>query len=285
MTDVPIRPAATVIVLRDTAAGPEVFLVRRHHAVAFMAGAHVFPGGRVDAGDHGADASWCDGLSSAATKLPDVARDAALSFHVAASRELFEEAGVLLARDTSGRPVSLANAADHDRFKLHRAELNAGRRTLREIVEAERIRLALDDLVHYAHWVTPPIEIRRFDTQFFVTRVPAEQTPAHDDHEATDSVWITPADAIAAVGRGEIVLPPPTWASLRELQRFPSVDAALRWAETRTVYRREPRVTTDPDGIRRIVLPGDPSLPEPEPVPFETRFVLSEGRWHPESAA
>jgi 8-oxo-dGTP pyrophosphatase MutT (NUDIX family) len=285
VTDAPIRPAATVIVLRDTTSGPEVFLVRRHHAVAFMAGAHVFPGGRVDAGDHGADASWCDGVSAAATKLPGVAPDAALSFQVAAARELFEEAGVLLARDARGQPVSLADAGDRDRFTLHRAELNASRRTLREIVEAEHLRLALDALVHYAHWVTPPIEIRRFDTQFFVTRVPAEQTPAHDDHEATDSVWIRPADAITAVGRGDIVLPPPTWASLRELQRFPSVDAALQWARTRTVYRREPRVTTDADGIRRIVLPGDPSLPEPEPVPFETRFVLADGRWSPESLA
>jgi 8-oxo-dGTP pyrophosphatase MutT (NUDIX family) len=262
-----------------------VFLVRRHHAVAFMAGAHVFPGGRVDQGDDSADASWCDGIVEARTKLPGVAPDAALAFHLATARELFEEAGVLLARDTTGQHVSLAARADHDRFKDHRAELNAGRRTLREIVETERLRLALDALVHYAHWVTPPIEIRRFDTQFFVTRVPAEQTPVHDDHEATDSVWIRPADAIAAVGRGDIVLPPPTWASLRELQRFTSVDAALRWAQTRTVYRREPHVTTDPDGTRRIVLPGDPSLPEPEPVAFETRFVLADGRWSPEPVA
>jgi 8-oxo-dGTP pyrophosphatase MutT (NUDIX family) len=281
----PLRPAATVIVLRDAARGPEVFLVRRHHAVAFMAGAHVFPGGRVDQGDHAADASWCDGVVEATTKLPGVAAGDALAFHIATARELFEEAGVLLARDATGQYVSLAGQADHDRFKVHREELNAGRRTLREIVEAERLRLALDSLVHYAHWVTPPIEIRRFDTQFFVTRVPAEQSPAHDDHEATDSVWITPSDAIAAVGRGDIVLPPPTWASLRELERFPSVDAALRWARARTVYRREPRVTSDADGIRRIVLPGDPTLPEPEPVAFETRFVLTDGRWSPEPAA
>ena len=285
VTDIPIRPAATVIVLRDTESGPEVFLVRRHHAVAFMAGAHVFPGGRVDPGDHSADASWCDGVAEASTKLTGVAPDEALAFHIATARELFEEAGVLLARQAAGQYVSLAGRADHDRFKVHRAELNAGRRTLREIVEMENLRLALDALVHYAHWVTPPIEIRRFDTRFFVTRVPAEQTPAHDDHEATDSVWIKPADAIAAVGRGDIVLPPPTWASLRELQRFPTVDAALHWAEKRTVYRREPRVITAADGTRRIVLPGDPLLPEPEPVAFETRFVLTGGRWSPETAA
>jgi 8-oxo-dGTP pyrophosphatase MutT (NUDIX family) len=282
VTDVPIRDAATVIVLRDAANGPEVFLVRRHRAVAFMAGAHVFPGGRVDDGDHAADSSWCDGVVEASGKLPGVATAAALAFHVAAARELFEEAGVLLARDASGHQVSLANRADPDRFKAHRAELNAGRRTLRGIVEAERLRLALDALVHYAHWVTPPIEIRRFDTQFFVTRVPAQQFPVHDDHEATDSVWIRPADAITASGRGDIVLPPPTWASLRELERFTSVDAALVWARARTVYRREPRVTTDADGTRHIVLPGDPSLPEAEPVAFETRFVLAGGRWAPE---
>jgi 8-oxo-dGTP pyrophosphatase MutT (NUDIX family) len=281
----PIRPAATVIVLRDTVTGPEVFLVRRHHAVAFMAGAHVFPGGRVDEGDQGADPSWCDGVVEAATKLPGVPAEAALAFHHATARELFEEAGVLLARDATGGYVSLANPADHDRFKAHRGELNAGRQTLRAIVEAEHLRLALDALVHYAHWVTPPIEIRRFDTQFFVARVPPRQTPVHDDHEATDSMWIKPSDAIAAVGRGEIVLPPPTWASLRELERFASVEAALQWATNRTVRRREPRVTTDADGTRRIVLPGDPTLPEPEAVAFETRFVLADGKWRPEPAA
>jgi 8-oxo-dGTP pyrophosphatase MutT (NUDIX family) len=280
----PIYPAATVIVLRDTVNGPEVFLVRRHHAVAFMAGAHVFPGGRVDDSDSAADAAWCDGIVEAGAKLRGVEPAASLAFHVAAARELFEEAGVLLARDRTGAHVSLADPADHERFRVHRAELNAGRRSLREIVTSEGLRLALDALVHYAHWVTPPIEIRRFDTRFFIARVPPHQTPVHDDHEATDSLWIRPSDAIAAVRSSHIVLPPPTWASLRELERFTSVAAALRWAETRTVHRREPKVTSDADGTRRIVLPGDPLLPEPEPVAYETRFVLSDGCWRPEPA-
>jgi 8-oxo-dGTP pyrophosphatase MutT (NUDIX family) len=283
--DAPVRPAATVIVLRDTVAGPEVFLVRRHHAIAFMAGAHVFPGGRVDAGDHSADATWCDGVVEARTKLSEVAADDALAFHLAAARELFEEAGVLLGRDATGKYVSLADPTDHDRFKTHRAELNAGRRTLREIVEMEGLRLALDALVYYAHWVTPPLDIRRFDTHFFASRVPPHQSPVHDDHEATESIWIRPADAIAAAGNRNIVLAPPTWASLRELERFTSVDAALIWSRTRAVYRREPRVTMDESGMRRITLPGDASLPEPEPVAFETRFVLTDGRWSPEPAA
>jgi 8-oxo-dGTP pyrophosphatase MutT (NUDIX family) len=280
-----IRPAATVIVLRDTIAGPEVFLIRRHQAIAFMAGAHVFPGGRVDEDDYSADPSWCDALLEARAKIPEMAPDEAVGFQVAAVRELFEEAGVLLARQISGEYVSLTAGADQERFKNHRAELNARRRTFHDIVAGEQLRLALDALVHYAHWVTPPLDIRRFDTRFFVTRVPPRQSPVHDDHEATDSVWIRPADAIVAVATAAIVLPPPTWASLRELERFASVEGALSWARARTVYRREPKVIVENDGVRRLILPGDPALPEPEPVAFETRFVLADGRWCPEAGA
>ena len=280
-----IRPAATVIVLRDTLAGPEVFMVRRHHAIAFMAGSHVFPGGRVEDSDRVADSSWCDALLEARAKMPGVGPDDAVSFQVAAARELFEEAGVLLARQSTGAPLSLADAADQERFRDHRAELNAGRRTFQDVIVSERLRVALDALVPYAYWVTPPLDIRRFDTRFFATRVPHEQTPVHDDGESTDSMWIMPADAIAAAGREEIMLPPPTWATLRELERFASVEAALAWAGTRTVYRREPKMLdqTAGNGARRLILPGDPSLPEPEPVAFETRFVETNGRWVPET--
>jgi 8-oxo-dGTP pyrophosphatase MutT (NUDIX family) len=280
-----IRPAATVIVLRDAANGPEVFMVRRHHAIAFMAGAHVFPGGRVDESDRSADASWCDAVPAAREKMPGVPPDDALALQVAAARELFEEAGVLLARHAAGDYVSLAPADDRERFSRHRAELNAGRATLRQIVTDENLRLALDALVHYAHWVTPPVDVRRFDTRFFVTRVPPHQTPVHDDHETTESVWIAPTSAIAAAGRGEIVLPPPTWATLRELERFASVDAALAWSRTRPVHRREPKLVVEDNGVRRLILPGDPLLPEPDAVAFETRFVLTDGRWSPEAGA
>ena len=260
-------------------------MVRRHHAIAFMAGAHVFPGGRVDERDRLADDRWCDGLKEARTNIPGVDADAAVSFHVAAVRELFEEAGVLLARVPSRGFVSLSRSDDHQRFAGYRADLNASRCSLQSIVTEEGLRVALDCLTHYAHWVTPPVDVKRFDTRFFITRVPPEQTPVHDDHEATDSVWITPDAALSAVGRRELILPPPTWATLRELQRFESVDDALCWARARTVYRREPRVILEADGVRRIVLPGDPEMPEPDPVPFETRFVLADGRWTPEPLA
>ena len=279
----PIHPAATVVVLRDTPGGLEVFLVRRHQAIAFMAGAHVFPGGRVDDGDHEADGDWCDGVAGAQHNMPGVDLKEALAFQVAAARELFEEAGVLVARTARGEFVALTADADRERFASHRADLNASRRSFHDIIAGERLRLALDALVPFAHWVTPPIDIKRFDTRFFATRVPPHQTPSHDAHEATESLWIAPRLAIAAATRDELLLPPPTWATLRELERFDSVEAALTWAATHRIERREPIVTLE-NGVRKIVLPGDPTMPEREPVAYETRFVMADGRWRPEPA-
>src|SRR5207237_7560669 len=140
------RPAATVVVLRDCPAGPEVFMVRRHEGTAFMGGAHVFPGGRVDAADASADATWCDGIAHAIAQLPSVPPAEATAYHVAAARELFEEAGVLLARDRSGAFVSLAGP-DHDRFKRARHAVHAGSTPLRAVVDMQGSRLALDALV------------------------------------------------------------------------------------------------------------------------------------------
>ena len=122
------RPAATVVVLRDSPAGPEVFMVRRHEGTAFMGGAHVFPGGRVDAADGDADESWCDGVEHAVSQLDGLPKPQALAYHVAAARELFEEAGVLLARHPGGDHVSLAASADHERSSAIVFACTMGRR-------------------------------------------------------------------------------------------------------------------------------------------------------------
>ena len=276
------RPAATVVVLRDGPAGPEAFMVRRHEGTAFMGGAHVFPGGRVDEADENADAAWCDGIDHAVSQLPSMPPQEATAYHVAAARELFEEAGVLLARDRTGAFVRLAGA-DHDRFKHARHTVHGGATTLRALVDGEGLRLALDALVLFAHWVTPPIDTRQFDTRFFMTRVPPHQAPAHDDTETTHSAWVRPADAIAQAIRSEIVLPPPTWTTLRELERFASVDAALAWAAARRIVRRMPHLVED-DARRLLLLPGDPLHPDPagDEPPFETRFVFVDRRWRAE---
>jgi 8-oxo-dGTP pyrophosphatase MutT (NUDIX family) len=279
------RPAATVVVLRDSSSGPEVFMVRRHADTAFMGGAHVFPGGRVEKADRDGGEAWCDGIAHAARQLPDLPSWEAVAYHVAATRELFEEAGVLLARSADGEFVSLAGESDHARFKQDRAAVHRGQTTLRSLIERERLRLALDALVLFAHWVTPPIDTRQFDTRFFMTRVPPHQTPAHDDTETTHSIWMTPADAIEHSQRGEIVLPPPTWSTIRELEPFASVDEALGWARRRRVVSRQP-LLLEQDGLRMLLAPGDPLHPDPagdEPL-AETRFVFVDGRWRPERA-
>jgi 8-oxo-dGTP pyrophosphatase MutT (NUDIX family) len=282
-TDLPIHPASTVLVLRDSAAGPEVFMVRRHEGTAFMGGAHVFPGGRVDAADRDAamvDETWCDGIAHATGQLAGMPEAEAVAYHVAAARELFEEAGVLLARTASGEFVSLAGAADQARFKRYRTDVHGGIATLRDVLLRERLRLALDTLVHFAHWVTPPSDTRRFDTRFFVTRVPPHQTPAHDDTETTHSTWATAADAIAGATANEIVLPPPTWTTLREIEPRISVDDALDWARRRHVVRREP-VLIEHNDRRLLVMPGDPLHPDRpvEPPAAETRFEWTDRRW------
>jgi 8-oxo-dGTP pyrophosphatase MutT (NUDIX family) len=282
------RPASTVVVLRDSGAGPEVFMVRRHERTVFMGGADVFPGGRVDAIDRDGDHAWCDGIAHAARQLGTLAPGEAVAYHIAAIRELFEEAGVLLARDTAGAFVSLASASDHARFKHDREEVHAGRTSLRAVVDRERLRLALDTLVLFAHWVTPPIDTRQFDTRFFMTRIPPDQTPAHDETETTHGTWITPAHAMSQARAGEIVLPPPTWTTLRELEAFVSVEEALAWARTRRVLRRMPKIL-EHEGQRLLVLPGDPLHPDPagpgnEDAPAETRFAFIDRRWRAERA-
>ena len=280
-----VHPAATVIVLRDGAAAPEVFMVRRHEATAFMGGAFVFPGGRVDQRDRDVDERCWAGMRDDTLHLAGLDPAEAAAFHVAAARELFEEAGVLLARDSGGAFVSLADADAHQRFKQYRADVHEGVELLSAILEREGLRVALDALVPFAHWVTPPVDTRRFDTRFFVTRVPADQTPAHDEKETTASVWITARDAIGRCRDDEIVLPPPTWTTLRELEPFASVDETIAWARRRRIERREPKFVDD-HGTKMLLLPGDPLNPEPslEPAPRETRFILTNGRWRAEAA-
>jgi len=264
-------------------------MVRRHDAHAAFSGAHVFPGGRVDPADREtADAGWCDGLEPAVQQLADLAPAEAIAYHVAAARELFEEAGVLLAHDEDGQFVSLSGIDDHARFKDYRLAVHAGRRPLRDVIEREGLRLTLGALLVYAHWVTPPIEPRpstgsgrpdpvagrRFDTRFFVTRVPPDQTPAHDETESTHGAWIAAADALRSAERREIILPPPTWTTLREIERFRSVDEILESARHRLIQAREPKLLQR-EGASVLIVPGDLQ---------ETTFVWADGCWRPAAA-
>jgi 8-oxo-dGTP pyrophosphatase MutT (NUDIX family) len=276
------RPASTVVLVRRDGDGLEVFLVRRHDNIAFMGGAHVFPGGRVDAADNVADPqACCDGVAEAVARMRGRSAGEAIAFHVAAVRELFEEAGVLLARDSQGVMVSI-EAAMEAQFMAYRRELAHGRLTLRALVERERLRIALDALALFAHWVTPEVETRRFDTHFFLAVAPDLQQAAHDDHETTEGSWIRPGEAIDRCLRGDIALPPPTWTTLRALSRVSTVAEAWTWAQAEPVPRVQPCFTERADGTRVVMLPGDPGCPAVEGFDAEEkRFLLENGRWKP----
>jgi 8-oxo-dGTP pyrophosphatase MutT (NUDIX family) len=280
MTAASARPASTVIVVRDESNDLEVFLVRRHDRLAFMGGAHVFPGGRVDDADVLPDpGSVCDGVSRAITRMPAVAPAQAIAFHVAAIRELFEEAGLLLARREDGAIVAI-DAASATRFDRLREALLANALTMRDVIARERLRLALDALTLVAHWVTPEADPARFDTRFFLAVAPASQVAAHDAHETTHGLWMRPADALDSCRRGEIALPPATWTMLRRLARFTAPADAWNWAQSCRVPRVEPCLTVGDNGSRMVTLPGDPLCTAVEGFDAEeTRFLLEEGRW------
>lgn len=272
----PLRPAATVVVLRPAADAPfEVLLVRRNDHVAFMAGAYVFPGGRLDDGDMPEPPEACDGLD-AMGRCPDLTPNEEARYRVAAIRELLEEAGVLLARDAHGAMADAATTAEV------RASLPPNT-SLVQFLAARRLRVALDAVMPFAHWVTPEIEIRRYDTRFLLARVPAEQEASHDAGETTALEWLSPPQAVARCQRGEIMLPPPTWTTLKRLGRFGSVDEAWQWASATPMVRIQPGFVRTED-TATIVLPGDPAYPLPpgcEPLD-DTRFELVEGRgWRP----
>jgi len=270
-------PASTVVLLRDESPF-EVFLVRRNDSIAFLGGAHVFPGGRVDPADHSrdlisGDRPQADPYIAITARMPDVPAEAAIAHYVAAVRELFEEAGVLLAQ-----PLTVASVA---RLTAARRELLAGRITFADIIRREHLHLELEELAYFAHWVTPEIEIRRFDTRFFIARAPTGQTPIHDEGETTHSEWVAPAAAIERSRAGVISLPPPTWTTLQMLAKFDSIETVFDWAQRKPVPRVQPRF--EKQGDRTLLFyPGDPTYPPVEGFEAtETRFLLENRRWIP----
>jgi len=154
---------------------------------------------------------------------------------------------------------------------------------VRELEEEASVRITVDDLVPFAHWVTPEIEIRRYDTRFFLAKMPPGQTPKHDDSETTALDWLSPAEAIARFERKELLLPPPTWTTIRQLAHRRSIEDALVWARSKPIVRVMPGFFKDGDAVT-LTLPGDPTFPTIPgwDIPEETRFVLEDGvRWRP----
>jgi 8-oxo-dGTP pyrophosphatase MutT (NUDIX family) len=238
-------PSGSIVLARDVPSGGiEVLMMQRTIKTGAFAGALTFPGGKVDAGDSGtAIRARCDG----AEELDEIE----LAYRVSAIRELFEEAGILLARDADGR---YPNAARTRALWPARGPLNDGKMNFAGFLELEGLMLALDALVYYAHFITPKIARRRFDSKFFLAAAPTGQEEDHDGGENTEAIWIRPADALAANESGERHVVFATCAKLDKLGRHASVDAVLAAARADTVYSLTPQFTETADGPR-LTLP------------------------------
>src|ERR1700712_3869985 len=218
----PPRAASTILLLRDAAAKQEieVFMMVRHYEIDFNSGALVFPGGSVDAGDK--DIAAKPQLHTGGEGL-----DAAtLNFRIAAIRETFEESGILLARPRGSDDLIDAKRAS-EISDAHRTALCESKISFAQILTDHQLVLALDLLVPYAHWITPEGMPKRFDTWFFLAAAPPEQAGAHDGKESTDSIWVSPREALEGGKSGRFKLPFPTTRNLIRLGKQPSVKAAL----------------------------------------------------------
>ena len=263
-------PAATVTLLRDTGLGPEVLMLQRNFQSGFMPGMYMFPGGALDPEDYGREAtSLCERLDDRTASSVLKLGSGGLAYWIAAIRESFEEAGILLAREGDGDLVALDDPGVVARFRAHRHALNAGERSFVALVASEGLRLAVEELVYFSHWITPVGAPRRYDTRFFLAHAPSGQEPLHDNVEAINQAWVRPEVALAAPARGEFSMRTPTVKTLETFARYRSVDeltAALRTLEE--IPAMLPRITKD----GRRLLPGEPGYEE-------AASVEGQGKW------
>jgi 8-oxo-dGTP pyrophosphatase MutT (NUDIX family) len=221
----------------------------RHYEIDFNSGALVFPGGSVDKNDREIIArpelySGGEGLD-----------EATLSFRIAAIRETFEESGILLARAKGSQALIDAQRASEIEA-AHRADLNEGKITFLNVLTNNGVVLALDELVPYAHWITPEGMPKRFDTWFFLAAAPPDQLGAHDGKESTDSIWVSPREALAGGESGRFKLPFPTTRNLIKLGKQGSVKAALDDSRGKSIVTVMP-VMTRLNGGRQLRIPKE----------------------------
>ena len=282
------RDAATLLLLKDTAAGPAVFCVERNKKSRFLGGALVFPGGKLDAAD--ADDAWrelCEesgdldrgaGADRVALRAGFANDDAHLrALRIAACRETLEEAAIL--------PVN--DGALTDEAVLALRSRVAGGADLRAELRALGIELRLARVIPFSRWVTPIAEARRYDARFFVCKAPAGQSGAHDEHETMASFWATPTELLARFSRREVELAPPTHRTVESLARFTTADEIIAWCQragaevSLAPICPELKPHTDARGdTLALVLPGDPEHElEESRSPGKSRYVLRDGQW------
>jgi 8-oxo-dGTP pyrophosphatase MutT (NUDIX family) len=247
------RHASTVVLLRDSPDGPEAYLLRRVKGMAFAGGMHVFPGGSVDPADAEASIAWAGPPAGqwATWFRADVPLARALV--CAAVRETFEECGVLLAGPSEGELLADVSS---DEWEAEREALEAREQSLSELLARRGLVLRADLLRPFAHWITPEVEPKRFDTRFFLAELPAGQVCRHVGSEADERLWVRVRDAL---DQG-LTLMPPTHSALQDLAPFDDVRSALD--ADRQVTLVAPKLVVLPDDSVKFVVPGDLDYPD-----------------------
>ncbi len=234
----PAVPSATILIIRDTANGMEVFMVKRHHQIDFVAGALVFPGGKAAKGDYDAGLSeFTQGAEGWSAEMR--------ALGAAAIREAFEESGILFAREAGSGdfiPPERLASLEHYRHPLEKGEIG-----LIDMLRKEKLVIACDALAHFAHWITPANMPKRFDTHFFVAGAPPGHAGRHDGRESVDSIWIEPARAVTDRKRWNVIFP--TKLNLLKLAKSSNVADAMAAARAKPPLTVEPYVEQTPDGI------------------------------------
>ena len=280
-----LRDAATVILIRPSKSDDwEIFLARRHQNQTFMAGAYVFPGGQLEETDK--DPQLENYIKTADVFDPcrllqdsSLPGEKARGFFIAAIRETFEEAGILLGGKTTGNSVLFHDEKVLERFNDYRHQLNASQITLAEIARKEEIFLLPDTLIPYSHWITPEFEKKRFSTRFFLAKLPLGQTPVADTMELTESIWVTPQEALGMYRRKEIILMPPTFKTIEELSAFRDIDELFFAAKTKIIYPILPQLAGN-----ILKLPHDPEYSidvykRPVNLSEPSRILAENGVW------
>lgn len=285
---VPARDAATVILVRESEDKSfEIYLMRRHRNQAFMGGAFVFPGGRLDEKD-------CDpallpfiygmtpGEASRMLHEADLPGMKAMGLFLSAIRETFEECGILLAVDKSGKPLDPA-FLDAPSLLKYRHSLHEGLITLGEFAESAGILFAPHFLIPYSHWITPEVEAKRFDTRFFLTHCPEGQVCVYDSMELTEARWTAPGKALADHKAGQIVLMPPTLKTMEEISGCKTMEKLFNFVREQEIYPILPEAFIMENGFG-VKLPHDRDYTiEPYRRPYRnneaSRIIHQDGIW------
>ncbi|MBP2707231.1 NUDIX domain-containing protein [Microbispora sp. RL4-1S] len=245
---VPARDAATVVLLRDDPL--EVYLLERAATMAFAAGVHVFPGGSVDPRDADHAVAWAGPPAAEWAEIFHVDERTARGLVCAAVRETFEESGVLLAGADDGTVVGDTTGDD---WEADRLALVGGTLSLAGFLAGRGLVLRSDLLRPWAHWITPAVETRRFDTRFFVAALPPGQRTRDVGGEAAGVAWMRPADALAGAAAGQLGLMAPTLNTLTEIGAFERIDEVF--AAERTIMTVLP-AAVEVDGRMVLTVPG-----------------------------